>query len=410
MESLVNCNRRGFLSSLGVAGAGVASGFFGPDAFGLAAGHGAPEYLLPAGLTYLNTASLGPASRKVLDATIEAWHELETNPVGESWGDGKVIVTTDYVRIRAAEFLGCNVDELLMTRNTTEGMNSVALGIRLNKGDRVLTTNQEHEGGANGWNYRARREGVIVDKVTIGFGDHDPRGIAQRFADAITKDTRVISVSHVLTSTGLRMPIAEIAALARSRGILCVVDGAQAVGGIPVDVKELGCHAYATSGHKWLLGPKGTGMLYISRDAKELIEPVQLVEGPRCSAGSIGMTALPLVVGLGAAIDAMGARGMGTVESHNLALRNHAYAELAKLPRVRIMSPPPGPQATALLAFALPDELESRSFQVKLRDKHKVVVKMAEKQWFNGLRISPHVFNTEEDIDRVLQALKAELG
>ena len=412
MDILVNCGRRGFLSSLGVAGVGLASGLFEPDALGLAASEQkGPEFLLPAGLAYLNTGSLGPTSRKVLEATLQAWYELETNPVGESWGEGKVIVATDKVRERAAAFLGCGVDELLMTRSTTEGMNSVALGIHFNRGDRVLTTDQEHEGGTNGWSYRARRDGVIIDKIAVGFGDYDPKALLRLFADAITKDTRVISVSHVLSPTGLLMPVKEIASLARSRGILCVVDGAQAVGQMPVNVKELGCHAYATSGHKWMLGPKGTGMLYVSNDAKGLIEPVQREDGVRCSADSGGMTSLPLVVGLGAAIDAMQTRGMSSIESHNLALRNRAYAELVKLPRVKMMSPPPGPQATALVAFTLPVEFESRAFQMNvLRTKYNIVTKMAEKRWFNGLRISPHVFNTEEDVERVVEALRAELG
>ncbi|MGH9940689.1 MAG: aminotransferase class V-fold PLP-dependent enzyme, partial [Blastocatellia bacterium] len=97
--------------------------------------------------------------------------------------------------------------------------------------------------------------------------------VCLRFAAAITRNTRVISVSHVLTSTGLRMPVAELAALARDRGVLCVVDGAQAVGQIAVNVSALRCHAYAASGHKWLMGPKGTGLLYVSPDAADAIAP-----------------------------------------------------------------------------------------------------------------------------------------
>jgi len=89
--------------------------------------------------------------------------------------------------------------------------------------------------------------------------------ILKRLADNLTKKTKLISVSHVFSSTGLRTPIAEIAALARANGALCIVDGAQAAGAIEVNVKTLGCHAYATSGHKWLMGPKGTGLLYLSK-------------------------------------------------------------------------------------------------------------------------------------------------
>lgn len=406
--------RRDFLATLGIASAasiGVPRGAFGSITAEQAEKTGElSEYMLAPGLTYLNTGSLGPSPRAVLDRTIRAWTELESNPVGMTWGKGAVIVETDRVRERAAAFLGCDVDELLITRSTTDGMNSLAQGIRLNRGDRVLMTNQEHEGGSSCWHYLAKRQGLIIDEVPIAPDDHDTNGIVKRFTAAITRDTRVISVSHVISSTGLRMPIAEIAALAQHHGILCIVDGAQAVGGIAVNVKALGCHAYATSGHKWLMGPKGTGLAYIRRDASKLIEPIQREGGNRCVEGSTGVSSLPLIVGLGAAIELMNERGMATVESRNIALRNRAYAGLKQLPKIRVVSAPPGRLVTALVSFILPDEIESRAFQLKLLEKHKIVLKMAEKRSFNGIRISPHIFNTEADIDRVLDALRKELA
>ena len=106
------------------------------------------------------------------------------------------------------------------------------------------------------------------------------------------------------------MPIAEISALARERGILCIVDGAQAVGAISVNVKALGCHAYATSGHKWLMGPKGTGLLYVSSEASAAIQPIQWQDGHRYGAESAGVGPQPLVIGLGAAIERMQVIGM----------------------------------------------------------------------------------------------------
>ena len=252
------------------------------------------EYGLHPGLVYLNTASLGPTPRTVLDRTLSAWAELEQNPVRMAYGDGAVHVATDSVRERAAAFLGCDADELLVTRSTTDAMNTLAQAVRLIRGDRVLTTNMEHEGGSNGWRYRTRRDGVVLDVVPVSPVESDQAALVQRFADAITPATRVISVSHVIASTGLRMPVAEIAALARDRGVLCVVDGAQAVGEMEVDVRTIGCHAYATCGHKWLLGPKGTGLLFISREAGEAIEPIERQDGRRFVAGSTGMGSLPL--------------------------------------------------------------------------------------------------------------------
>jgi selenocysteine lyase/cysteine desulfurase len=327
-----------------------------------------------------------------------------------SYGDGLVHAATDRVREAAAAFLNCDRDSVLITRSTTEGMNTIALGMRLVAGDRVLTTDEEHHGGGDCWRYLERRRGIAVDIVPIAPLDHDPKRILDRFAAAITPGTRVISVSHIFTSTGLRMPVAELASLARARGVLCVVDGAQAVGQISVDVEALGCHAYATSGHKWLMGPKGTGLLYVSPDAVDAIAPIQWHDTKRYVAGSTGMGNLPAVIGLGAAIETATARGMGMIERRVFELREYAVRQLKNIPGVTVVSAPAGPLASALVTVELPSGVDSQALQTTMRDKHSIMVKMVEKRWFNGIRISPHIFNTEADIDRAMQAMRAELG
>jgi selenocysteine lyase/cysteine desulfurase len=367
------------------------------------------EWQLAPGLTYLNTASLGPTPRSILNRTIDAWHELETNPVRMSYGEGAVHVATDRVREQAAGLLGCDTNDVLITRSTTDAMNTIALGSRLASGDRVLTTDQEHHGGSDCWRYLARRRGITVDTVPITPSDHDPKAIVDRFASAITSSTRLISVSHILTSTGLRMPVADLAALARARGILCIVDGAQALGQIAVDVKTLRCHAYAACGHKWLMAPKGTGLLYVSPDAADAIAPIQWQDTKRYVAGSTGIGSLPLVVGLGAAIERANAHRMSEIERSVLRLREYTIAQLNSIRDLRVLSAPSGPLASALVAVLVPNRVDSQVLQLAMRDKHNVMVKLVEKQWFNGIRISPHIFNTEADIDRAVRALRTEL-
>jgi selenocysteine lyase/cysteine desulfurase len=368
------------------------------------------EYLFEPGLNYLNTAALGPTPRSVLDKVLKAWYELELNPVMMAYGQGTVHVATDQAREQVARLIGCAADELLITRSATEAMNSIALGLNLERGDRVLTTDVEHEGGSVGWDYLKRRRGINIDLVSIAPGDFDTAGVISRFEQAITDSTKVISVSHVIASTGLRMPIAEIAALAKQRAILCVVDGAQAVGGIDVDVKKLGCQAYVATGHKWLMGPKGTGFLYISKDASSLIQPVQRENGIRFVGSSTGMGSLPLAVGLGAAVEVMRRRGMATVEKRIIELRDRAYTGLSKISKIQMVSPPPGPLTTALVAFKLPDSVNSGAFREVLLKKYRIVVKVEPKRVFNGNRISPHIFNTEKDIDAAIKAIRTELA
>jgi selenocysteine lyase/cysteine desulfurase len=389
--------------------AGLAGGF-ALSGVGLPALAGADvsEYGFAPGLIYLNTGSLGPTPRSVLDAVMKAWTQLETNPVAMSYGAGAVHALADKTRTAVAGLIGCTADEVLLTRSTTNAMNTAALGTDLVRGDRVLTTDSEHEGGSACWKYLEKRLGISVDRVVIAPEDTEVKGIVDRFAAAIKKETKVISLSHVIFSTGLRMPVREIVALAKTKNILTIIDGAQAVGNIEVDVKSIGCDAYAAPGHKWLLGPKGAGFLYINKDAFARIQPVEWTDAKTYVAGSSGIGALPLIAGFGAAIELAQKRGVAASEAHNLRLRNRAYEGLKKNPKIQVLSAAPGPQATALIAFRLPDGVAGRPFFDALREKHKVILRGVPR--LQGMRLSPHIFNTEADIDAALKAIASELA
>ena len=412
-------SRREFLSSIGAISA---LGLVSFDGWPTTAAHAATtrpmrvpqglaaadDFLFASELVYLQTGSLGPTPRPVMERTIAAWKELELNP--SFYGYGAQEHAMDDVRASAARFLGCKTEELVLTRSTTDGMNAVAQGLTFAAGDRVLTTDQEHPGGRHGWDYVARRSGVVIDVVAIPPGENDAQAIVDRFAKAITPRTRVLSFSHLLSSTGLRMPVAQLSALARSHGCLAIVDGAQAVGGIRVDVKALGCHVYATSGHKWLLGPKGTGLLYLSAELGDRVDIASTTANHAAYSEGTGVTSIPSVLGLGAAVEYVSTLGIDRVEAHNLALRNRLFAALQDVPKVHVMSAPAGPLASGLVTFTLPAERESRAFQVMMRDKHNIELKMVPKNWLNGMRVSTHLFNTEQDVDSLIAALKSELA
>jgi len=413
-------SRRAFLSSVGaVSMAGLTSRGLVASAGhltmveraqkpapGLAAGSN--DFAFEPGLIYFQTGSLGPTPRPVIERTLALWRELELDPVHYGYGPHEHAM--DDVRAKAAAFLGCKTEELVLTNCTTEGMNWIAQGLTLVAGDRILTTDQEHPGGRVCWDYVARRFGVILDIVPIRPDQHDAQSIIDAFATRITPQTRVLSFSHLLSSTGLRMPVAELSALARSRGCLSVVDGAQAVGGVAVNVKALGCHAYATSGHKWLLGPKGTGLLYLSGELGKTIDPISLQGGRAAYSESSGVTSLPSVLGLGAAIDYVSAVGIDRVERYDLELRNRLYAGLQSVPKLRVVSPPAGPLASPLLTYVLPNDIESAAFQARMRERHKIQLKVVPKVWLNGNRVSTHLFNTEAQVDALVAALKTELA
>jgi len=402
-------SRRDFLYSLGaLSAASVLPTIDARTTLGRGLSAAPEDFAFAPGLIYLQTGSLGPTPRPVIERTIAAWKQLELDPVAYGYGEHEQAM--DGVRAKAAALIHCKTEELVLTRSTTEGMNWVAQGLTLAQGDRILTTDQEHPGGRSCWDYVARRQGVALDIVPIPPGENNAQAILDRFSKQITARTRVLSFSHLLSSTGLRMPVAELSALARSRGCIAVVDGAQAVGGIVVDVKALGCHAYATSGHKWLLAPKGTGLLYLSEELGKKVDPIALQAGRAAYSESSGVTSIPSVIGVGAAIDYVSAIGVPAIERHNLTLRNRLFDALRGAPKLRVVSAAPGPLASPLLTFELPPNIKSDEFHQRIRERYNIQLKVVPTNWLNGNRASTHLFNTEQDVDALAAALHHELA
>ncbi len=366
-------------------------------------------YLFADGLTYLNTGTLGPCRRETVEESMRMWKDLEALPV-KFYGKFGAEELAEKTRTIAARFLGCDLSDIAITNSTTNGMNAVAQGLRLKAGDHILTTNHEHGGGLLCWQYLAKYCGAVIEMITIPPAENNVDAILERIKDSIKKNTKVITVSHVFSSTGLRMPIAEISALARSKGILCVVDGAQAAGAIRVNVKELGCHAYVTSGHKWLMGPKGTGILYISKDAQNIIRPMQFEESYNTYNDGNGVVNLACILGLGKAIEYLESVGISKVEDHDLALRNRLYDKLKQLSNLKIVSPPAGPLASPMLACILPANIDRKSFVKMLLDKHTLSIRPTHDQFgFNGIRFSTHIFNTAKEVDFAAEVVRKEL-
>lgn len=364
------------------------------------------HFLLSDDITYLNTGTLGACPDHVLKAAWDAWVAVEQNPA--DCGFGTAEPTMEGVREKAASFVGCDKQELAIIENTTVGMHLVAQGLHLRQGDRILTTNHEHVGGLLCWKYYAKYAGVEIDTVDLPVLPRDKEDVLDRFESCLKPGTRAISVSHV-TYSGLRLPIRELATMAREKDVLLVVDGAQAPGMVPVDVKELGCHTYANSSHKWTLAPKGTGLLYLSAETADRIRPLPLMHGPAAYTASTGTRSAASIAGLGAAIDFHRAIGVQQVFERLFVLREKLYQQLREVNSIRVVSPPTGDMASALLVFELPDEIDSGEFRLRLRDKHRLIVRSITRELVNGIRISTHLYNDEEDIGHLLEALRIEL-
>jgi isopenicillin-N epimerase len=162
-----------------------------------------------------------------------------------------------------AEFVGSSRNEIALLRNATEANSYIANGVDLKPGDEVLMTDQEHPGGEQPWNLKAKRYGIVVKKVTLPKPVPNAAAVLNLFNDAITPKTKVMFFSHITTVTGVVLPAKELAALARSKGILSAVDGAHVPGMMKLNVGDLGCDYYSASPHKWLQAPKGSGFLFV---------------------------------------------------------------------------------------------------------------------------------------------------
>ncbi len=295
------------------------------------------EYLFADGITYLNTGTIGPCRRETIDESLKAWQELESQPV-RFYGVSGAEALAEKTRTVAARFLGCDLSEVMITNSTTSGMNAVAQGLRLSAGDRILITDQEHSGGLHCWKYS--RNTMVSRSIPSRYrgASSTLRPSLHSIKKAIDKRTKLISVSHVFSSTGLRMPIAEIIERGACEWRLLYRRRHAGRRWIKVDVKALGCHAYATSGHKWLMGPKGTGLLYISKDAQAAIRPMQFDESYNTYNNGNGVVNLPCILGLAKAIEYLESVGIAKVEEHNLSLRNRLHDKLKDVQNLTIVS------------------------------------------------------------------------
>jgi len=237
-----------------------------------------------------------------------------------------------------------------------------------------------------------------------------PEKIAcRKFSDDSQGSARITATGHADRSGPENYNMALSLRRANAVKDALIRDGVPA-GAIQVNVKELGCDAYATSGHKWLMGPKGTGLLYISKEVQNRIRPIQYEDSYNTFNESAGLGNLPGILGLAAAIDYLNETGIEKAEEKNLSLRNRLYYSLLNETTLKIQSPPPGAIASPLLSCRLPENIDAGRFASLFLDKHKISFRPVHKKWFNGIRFSLHVFNTEKQVDKLVEIIKKELS
>lgn len=319
----------------------------------------------------------------------------------------------DGVRQRLAAFVGCEPAELALTRNTTESLHAAQCGLDLRPGDEVVTTHQDYTRMLWAWDQRARRDGIVVRRIQFQVpttGDD----LLRRFEAALTPRTRVVHFCHLTGTTGQLFPVREICGLARARGIVSIVDGGHAVGHIPVDLRALDCDVYASSLHKWLLAPHGTGLLFVRRsriaDLWPLFPAIGSMRGDIRKFEEVGTKPAAAQVAIGDALDFQLRLGTERKAERLAALTQRWIEALRNEPRVRILSDPD--QSWALATFAL-EGVRAPALVQHLLDRHRIVVSAVTTQGlpgpvleYEGVRVTPNVYTSFEEVDRFVAAVR----
>jgi isopenicillin-N epimerase len=428
-------DRRGFLSRLG--GSALAAGVAIPNlellaAFPKAAATvgsvfypqpGASDaavfaelrqhFLIPKGVTYCNTGTLGASPREVVDALVNGTRALETRLADWAYLQPEGEPLTGYepslgIRTAVGGFINAKPDEVAITQNATMAMNFLANGLDLAPGDEVISTDQEHSGCIAPWQLKAKRFGIVVKELRLDDGTKDgPDGVVKLFAEAMTPKTKAVMFSHVVSGFGTRMPARELCAMIRDHGALALVDGAQAVGQIQVDVKELGCDAYVASPHKWMMAPKGTGFLYIRRDIQDRFWTTLASshwddhESGAFRFMQYGTGAVPVHEGLAAAIAFIQKIGMPRIERWDTMLTKRLRDGLVKIPSARITSPADPRLASAITTFRV-EGVKARALQEALWTRR---IRVRPQNDARGVRLSAHIYMSPADVDTVLDVV-----
>lgn len=358
-------------------------------------------------LVNLNNGGVSPAPAVVQDAMQRYLAYANEAPVYTMW---QVLEPQkEGLRQRLARSFGCDPEEMAITRNASESLQICQFGLDLEPGDEVLTTDQDYPRMLTTFQQRERREGVVLKTFPIPVPAEDPEEIVRRFEERITDRTRLILMCHMINITGQILPVRPVVEMARRRGIPVIVDGAHAYAHFDFTCEDLDCDYYATSLHKWLFAPFGTGFLYVRRENIRELWPLmasdQALDANIRKFEEIGTHPCPNYLAIGAALTFHLGIGPARKEARLVHLRDTWARELVHEDRVRLnTSLRPG--LAAGIANVSVEGIEPGELAAWLWQRHRIIVTAIGHPDCRGLRISPSVYTTMEELDRFVEAMR----
>jgi selenocysteine lyase/cysteine desulfurase len=365
------------------------------------------QFLVPRDVAVLNAANLCPSPGSVVEAAVNA-HDLEhdLSPANRT----RLHAAREETRAALATFLRVGPEEIVITRNTSESNNWVSSGLDLKPGDEVIAFADNHPSNLRAWQEKGQRFGYSVRVLPQPNPHPGPDYYVESFVKAVTPKTRLVGFSHVTNTIGDLLPARALCKAARERDVLSLVDGAQSFGLMDLDLGQLQPDFYSGSAHKWLCGPKEAGVLYVRKDVQPRLQPSVI----SLYAGEVGIS--KRLEGMGQRDDAamqgfteatrfQTRLGRAAIEARATGLAQQLSAGLREIQGVTLWTHASPERSHAVLAFAVAGADPAR-LQAALYERDRIVTAARNGQDRPGIRLSPHLYNTADEVERLLRAVR----
>ncbi|MFQ6615158.1 MAG: aminotransferase class V-fold PLP-dependent enzyme [Fidelibacterota bacterium] len=364
-------------------------------------------YTTDRSLINLNNGGVSPSPVGVQEAMKRYLDYSNTAPAYSMW---RILEPQrETVRRRLARFFQCDPEEIALTRNASEGLEICQLGFDLEEGDEVLTTNQDYPRMINTFKQRECREGIVLKQFSLPVPAEDENEIVHLFESHITSGTRLILMCHMINITGQILPVKKVVRMTRKKGIPVIVDGAHAFAHFPFSAHDLDCEYYATSLHKWLCAPHGTGMLYVRKDRIEDLWPLMAAE--ECASDDIrkfeeiGTHPAANFLAIGDALTFHQGIGSARKQARLIYLRDRWATRLKEYDQVRLHTSLKPGKACGIATVQI-EGIDAEAITQHLWKAYRILVTTIKHPEFEGVRVSPHVYTTLEEIDRFAEAME----
>ena len=416
-------DRRGFLSSVGkglglmaLSSTAVASLFENISAAGNSVSHLSPfeaaadedywatiqqAFSVTRGIVNLNNGGVSPSPRMVTEAFVRYTWQQEDATAYTMW---QILEPqSETIRTGLAEVFGCDPEEIAITRNASESLEILLMGMDFKPGDEILTTTQDYPRMLTTLRQREMREGLKLNLIKIPVAPQNVDDIAGAFERAVTPKTKLILISHQINLTGQITPVKKVCDMARARGIETIVDGAHSFAQFDFKRDDLGCDYFGTSLHKWIYAPKGTGMLYVRKEKIPKIWALMASEDRNKNDirkfEEIGTHSAAMRLAIGEAVLFHNAIGAKRKEERLRYLSRYWMNNLKSIPKVGFNTSFEPRQSCAIANFKI-DGVDPVQLGGYLMAKHRIFTTPIVHDEFNGIRITPNVYTTLWELDR----------